>query len=168
MPVVVGASARGVAADGGASFFRPKRGLAKREPAPDPPACALACPSDPALSFLLQCGATKVRPALLSSLPCDQLSRGTTELRGCFNGPLSVAWRLNAAGSREHTGPGTAFLFPSVGLLASSSRPAWSSTLLGWSGSTNAARAGEQRNEPDEPRGYRLKERRAKWRARAG
>jgi hypothetical protein len=89
-----------------APLFRPRRGVAKPEPAPEVLACALACPSESAFSFLLQCGATKVEPALLSSLPCDQLSLGTTELRSCFNKQLSVGRRLNAAGSREHTGPG--------------------------------------------------------------
>jgi hypothetical protein len=106
VPVVVGASARGVAADGGASLFRPTCGLSKREPAPDALAGALVCPFDPALLSSLQCGATKVGPALLSSLPSDQLFLGTTELQGCFHGRFFAGWRLNAAGSREHTGPG--------------------------------------------------------------
>jgi hypothetical protein len=100
----------------------PVVGHTKRERAPEVLACAFARSVGPALLFFLSLGATKVALALWSSLRCDQLSLGTTELRGCFNCQLSVGWRRHGAGSREHTSPGAGLPFPErrlAGILAS-------------------------------------------------
>ena len=83
----------------GRPFLWPVVGLMKREPAPDVLACAFARSVGPALLFFLSLGATKVAPTHLSSLRCDQLSLGTTELLAGFNG------RLLVGGHRQVQGP---------------------------------------------------------------
>ena len=150
----------------GRPFLWPVVGSPNSEPAPEVLACALGRSVGPALLFFLSLGATKGALARLSSLRCDQLSLGTTELLSGFNGRLleGQPW----AGSDEHSGPGAGLVpFLNDGLLASSPQPSWSRSWLGWAGSTNAARAGEQCNEPDEPRGSRNEGAAAQWRARA-
>ena len=108
----------------GRPFLLPVVGLMKREPAPELLACAFARSVGPALLFFLSLGATKVAPTLSSSLRCDQLSLGTTELLAGFNGRLLVG--QPRAGSRQRSGPGAGLPFLNDGLLASSSRHAWS------------------------------------------
>ena len=74
----------------GRPFLWPEVGFTKQEPAPEALASAFVRSAGPALLFCLSLGATKVAPAPLSSLRCDQLSLGTTELPGVLNGRLSV------------------------------------------------------------------------------
>jgi hypothetical protein len=90
----------------GRPFLWPEVGFSKQEPVPEVLGSAFARSVGPALSFCLSLGATKVALALLSSLRCDQLSLGTTELQGCFNERLLVGERYYGAGSEEHAGPG--------------------------------------------------------------
>jgi hypothetical protein len=96
----------------------------KREPAPELLACAFVRSVGPALLFFPPLGATKVAPAHLSPLRCDQLPVGTTELLVGFNGQLLVGQRMQGP---ENT-PAQVRVFPSLndGMLASSPRPAWS------------------------------------------
>ena len=77
----------------GRPFLWPVVGFTKQEHAPEVLACAFARSVGPALLFFPSLGATKGAPACLSSLRCDQLSLGTTELLAGFNGGLLVGHR---------------------------------------------------------------------------
>ena len=77
----------------GRPFLWPVVGLAKQQPASHVQACAFARSVGPALLFFPSLGATKVSPAHLSSLRCDQPSLGTTELLAGFNGRLLAGQR---------------------------------------------------------------------------
>ena len=83
----------------GRPFLLPVDGSTNREPAPEVLACAFVRSVDPAFLFFPSLGATKVALAHLSSLRCDQLSLGTTELLAGFNG------RLLVGGHRQVQGP---------------------------------------------------------------
>jgi hypothetical protein len=93
----------------GRPFLWPVVGSTKQEPAPEGLACAFVRSVGPAPLFSLSLGATKVDLTLSSSLRCDQLSLGTTELLAGFNGRLLVG--QPGAGSRQHSGPGAGLPF---------------------------------------------------------
>jgi hypothetical protein len=100
-------------------------GLTNQQPVLEVLGSAFVRSDGPALLFLPSLGATKVAPALLSSLRCDQLSLGTTEL---LPGSMGGFFWVNRRQGPQNT-PAQVRVSPFLndGLLASSPAPAWSS-----------------------------------------
>ena len=99
-------------------------GLTNQQPVFEVLGSAFVRSVGPAPLFCPSLGATKVAPAYLSSLRCDQLSLGTTELLpGSMVGFL---WVTRRQGPQNTPAQVRFFPFLNDGLLASSPAPAWS------------------------------------------
>ena len=98
-------------------------GLTNQQPVLEVLGSAFVRSVGPALLFFPSLGATKVAPALVPSLRCDQLSLGTTELLpGSMVGFL---WVNRRQGPQNTPAQVRVFPFMNDGLLASSPAPAW-------------------------------------------